>query len=173
MVSSVSPRPFPSRLVAPALAAILLLAGPRPAAGQDDPEFRFGLSVGGVSTLGLVFETRQTWGSVELMVGTWSFRDVSISLVHKQYPGGGEIQGVVGMGFWTVLAFPPDENMGVALVARFPVGVQWGLTADQFMNMEVGLNRALWVKRTDPEDDTPPNRRLIPLPGAAYRWSTR
>lgn len=171
MSDSASSRHTRAGLASVALAVALCL--PRPAAAQDDPEFRFGLSVGGVSTLGLVFETQYDWGSFELMVGTWSFRDVSVSLVHKQYPGGGEIQGVVGMGFWAVLAFPPEENTGVALVARFPVGVQWGLTADQFANLEVGLNRALWVKRTDPEDDTPPNRRLVPLPGAAYRWSTR
>ena len=42
-----------------------------------------------------------------------------------------------------------------------------------FVVKEIGLNRALAVKRTDPEDDTPVNRRLIPLPGAAYRWKAR
>ena len=87
-------RPAPARLPSLILCA-LALAGPGPAHAQSDPGFRFGLSVGGVSTLGLVFETQYDWGSFELMVGTWSFRDVSISLVHKQYPGGGSIKGVV------------------------------------------------------------------------------
>lgn len=161
------------RALGPAFALALVLALPGSVRGQSDPAFRFGLSVGGVSTLGVVLETQYDWGSFELLVGTWSFRDLSISLVHKQYPGGGSVKGVVGIGFWWVLAFPPDERIGTALMARAPLGAQWGLTADQFASMEVGLNRALFVRRTDPEDDTPPNRRLVPLPGASYRWLAR
>lgn len=166
------PRPALPLLISAAV-CLALAATPRAGWAQSDPDFRFGLSVGGVSTIGLVFETVYDWGSFELMAGTWSFRDLSVSLVHKQYPGGGRFQGVVGLGVWMVLAFPPDENLGAAIMARAPIGVQWGVTADHFLNLEIGLNRALAVKRTDPDDDTPVNRRLIPLPGAAYRWEAR
>jgi hypothetical protein len=31
----------------------------------------------------------------------------------------------------------------------------------------------VWVRRTDPEDDTPLNRRLVPIPGISYRWWSR
>lgn len=168
-------RPIRSALL-PLLAAsvvVSLASTPRAVHAQTDPDFRFGLSVGGVSTIGLVFETMYDWGSFELMVGTWSFRDLSMSLVHKQYIGGGRFNGVAGLGLWMVLAFPEDENFGAAIMARAPIGVQWGVTADHFLNLEIGLNRALAVKRTDPEDETPVNRRLIPLPGAAYRWRSR
>ena len=155
------------------VAAVALACAPARALAQSDPDFRFGLSVGGVSTLGVVFETVYDWGSFEVMLGTWGFRDVSMSVVHKQYLGGSRVQGVVGLGLWMVLAFPQDENIGAAIMARAPIGAQWGVTADHFLNLEVGLNRALAVKRTDPEDETPVNRRLIPLPGAGYRWKAR
>lgn len=171
-------RPFATRpgaapALVVALAALQLLAMPQEGVAQSDRALRFGFSVGGVSTLGIVLETQYAWGSMELMLGTWSFRDVSISLVHKQYPGGGAVKGVVGMGLWWVLAFPPDERTGMALMARAPLGVQWGLTADQFVSLDLGLNRALFIRRTDPEDDTPPSRRLVPLPGMSYRWLAR
>ncbi|MDT8341233.1 MAG: hypothetical protein RQ751_06945 [Longimicrobiales bacterium] len=157
-------------LIGAALAAALH-AGP--SAAQSGPAYRFGLSIGGVSTLGVVLERVYDWGSFELMLGTWSFRDLSISAVHKQYPFGGQFEGIVGLGLWTVIAFPPDENVGLALVARAPIGIQWRVADEQFANLEVGINRALAVRRTDPEDDTPLNRRLVPLPGVAYRWLTR
>lgn len=166
------PRRLPPRAL-PLLAALSVLAAPSPAKAQSDPEFRFGIAVGGVSTIGIIVETQYEWGSFELVAGTWSFRDLSLSLVHKQYPGGGAVQGVVGLGLWLVLAFPPDENFGAAIVARAPVGVQWGVTRDHFLNLEIGLNRALGVRRTDPEDDTPMAKRLIPLPLAGYRWLSR
>ena len=80
------------------------------------------------------------------------------------------MNGVVGLGLWTVFAFPPDENVGVALVARVPVGVQWEVSGDHAVGVEIGLSRALAVKRTDPDDDLPVNNRIVPLPGLSYRW---
>ena len=58
------------------------------------------------------------WGTFELILGTWAFRDLSVAFTHKQRIGGGDIRGVVGLGLWGVVAFPPDENTGFALVAR-------------------------------------------------------
>ena len=115
-------------------------------------------------------EIRDDWGSFEYTVGTWSFRDLSLSVVHKQYYSGGDIRGIVGAGLWTVFAFPPEGHTGIALLARFPVGVQWTASGEHFLSLEVGLNRALAIRRTDPTDSLPPNRRLVPLPGASYRW---
>jgi len=37
----------------------------------------------------------------------------------------------------------------------------------------VNLNRALLVRRTNPEDELPLNGRLVPLPGAYYRLTTK
>lgn len=158
------------RLLTPALSALLLGPGASELRAQDVEGWRFGISVGGVSTVGLVLERVDSWGSVEVLLGTWAFRDVSLSTVYKNTIGGGALRGVVGLGLWTVLAFPPDERAGVALVARAPVGFQWELQDDQFLGAELGFSRALAIRRTDPEDDTPPSNRIVPLPGASYRW---
>lgn len=147
-----------------------ILAIARPTQGQEEPRSRVGLSVGGVSTIGLIFEQQYDWGSFELTVGTWSFRDLSVSLVHKQYFSSGRVLGVAGAGLWTVLAFPPDGRTGVAVLARMPLGMEWTVSQEHFLNVEIGLNRALMIRRTDPTDNLPPNRRLVPLPGASYRW---
>lgn len=154
------------------LCTVLTLLLPAGLAAQpDEPQFRVGISLGGVSTLGLVLEQVWDWGSMELMLGTWSFRDVSVSLVHKQRIGGGDVYGVAGLGVWAVVAFPADERTGLAVVGRVPVGVEWDAGDRHFLSMEVGLNRALWVRRTDPEDFTPMNRRIVPLPNASWRWA--
>ena len=157
-------------LALPLLAVALLALSTRAAGAQDAEGWRFGISVGGVSTVGFVMERVGSWGSVEVLVGTWAFRDVSLSTVYKNTLGGGDFRGVVGLGLWTVLAFPPDERTGVALVARAPVGFQWELQDDQFLGAELGFSRALAIRRTDPEDETPPAQRIVPLPGASYRW---
>lgn len=154
------------------LTALTLLAS-APLRAQDGADFRVGISVGGVSTVGLVFESEQSWGSLELILGTWSFRDVSVSTVYKRYFGGGAIKGAAGLGFWTVVAFPSDERTGLAFVARAPVGLQWEAQTDHFLNLELGLSRAIAIRRTDPDDEMPPNHRIVPLPGASYRWRSR
>lgn len=157
-----------------ALTALLALPLVTPfgaSAQPDEPEFRVGISLGGVSTVGLVLEQVWEWGSMELMLGTWSFRDVSVSLVHKQRIGGDDVYGVAGIGLWAVVAFPRDERTGLAVVGRVPVGVEWDASDGHFLAMELGLNRALWVRRTDAEDFTPLNRRIVPLPNASWRWA--
>ena len=58
----------------------------------------------------------------------------------------------------------------LALLARAPVGVEWNVDADHHLGTSIALNRALWIQRKDPLDETPPSDRLIPLPGFYYRW---
>ncbi len=66
-------------------------------------------------------------------------------------------------------AFPPSERTGLALVLRAPVGVDWSFVDDHAIVAALNLNRAIGVRRTDPEDDIPLNRRLVPLPELYYR----
>ena len=160
------------RRFCPALTVLVALVGlstPRLSAQEEDA-WRFGISVGGVSTVGLILERVGDWGRVEILLGTWGFRDISLSTVYKNTIGGGDFRAVAGLGLWTVVAFPADERTGVALVARAPLGFEWQFQDDHFLGAEVSLNRALAIRRTDPEDLTPPAQRIIPLPGASYRW---
>jgi hypothetical protein len=162
----------------PALLLVLALGIPMEAgatavsrSGPDD--VRVGISFGGISFIGFILEYR--WGnrSAELNVGTWSFRDLSVSVVGKQYFGPGDFRPFAGLGLWTV--FNPrhgrGEQAGAALVARAPVGVDWNLDAAHYVGASLSLNRALLIRRKDPRDDTPPSERLIPLPGFYYRWN--
>lgn len=152
--------------------ALLLTAGPL--AGQADA-FRVGISLGGISTIGLIFEYEDGQGSTELTIGTWSFRDISASLVRKQRFGTAQVRPVVGLGLWAIVAFPAEERPGAALVIRAPIGAEWDIDsgATNFLTLDLNVNRAIWVRRTDPEDETPLNKRLVPLPGVSYRWRNR
>lgn len=155
----------------PALAALFLLAGPADAQRRETA--RLGISVGGISTVGLIVEYLDGQGSLELNVGTWSFRDLSVSLVRRHYLGVADARPSVGIGLWGVLAFPPEERPSAALVLRAPIGVEWNTGNGHALTLDLNVNQGLWIRRSDPEDDTPMNRRLIPLPGAAYRWRNR
>jgi hypothetical protein len=152
------------------LAATLLAALPGRALSQDSGRFYVGVGLGGISTVTLILEQEWDWGSVELMLGTITFRDISVSLVHKQRPGGGPVRGVVGAGLWGILAFPPDSPAGFALAARVPVGMTWDPLPDQRFTAEVALNRVLYILRPDRSDELPPANRIVPLPGVSYRW---
>jgi hypothetical protein len=79
----------------------------------------------------------------------------------------------VGGGLWLVGAAPvqEEEQFGLAVVLRAPVGVDWRAVGEHYVGASINVNRALWARRTDPEDDLPLNRRLVPLPGVYYRWS--
>ena len=114
------------------------------------------------------------WGdrSIEMNIGTWSFRDLSVSMIGKQYFGPGDFRPFAGLGLWAVIApHPgPEERDGVALMARAPVGVEWNVDADHHLGAHLSLNRALWIRRKDPKDDYPLTDRLIPLPGFSYLW---
>ena len=135
-------------------------------------ELRIGISFGGISFVGFLMEYR--WGdrSIEMNIGTWSFRDLSLSVVGKQYFGPGDFRPFAGLGVWGVVAprRGPREQTGVALMARAPVGVEWNASADHHLGTHISLNRALWIRRKDPQEDLPPSDRLIPLPGFSYIW---
>lgn len=166
-----SSRPLPELAVALASAALLLAvpasAGAVQAAEQDG--LRLGVTLGGISFLGVSVEYR--WGprSVDLNVGTWALRDLSVSVVGKQYLGPEGLRPYFGAGLWGVVAFPA-EGSGSVLVLRAPIGVDWRAASDSFVGGAVSINRGLWVRRSDPADDTPLDRRLVPLPGFYYRW---
>jgi len=141
--------------------------------GRVGPEeVRFGISFGGISFTGFIVEYR--WGdrSIEMNIGTWSFRDLSISVIGKQYFGPGDFRPFSGLGLWAVIApqHGPQEQVAVAVMARVPVGVEWNVETDHHLGAHIGLNRALWIRRKDPEEDIPPSDRLIPLPGFSYLW---
>ena len=53
-------------------------------------------------------------------IGTWSFRDLSVSLIGKQYFGPGDFRPTAGLGLWAVVA-PPRESgdqTAIAILAR-------------------------------------------------------
>ncbi|MDH3206441.1 MAG: hypothetical protein OEO79_07510 [Gemmatimonadota bacterium] len=147
-------------------------AAPLAAQGSDAGDgFRVGISVGGISTVGVSVELFRDTHAIELGLGTWSFRDVSISTVYKEYIGGKALRPFVGAGLWTVIAAPAleEERTGLALVLRVPVGVDWSFVDNHAIGLALNLNRGLAVRRSDPEDVLPMNRRLVPLPEAYYR----
>ncbi len=150
----------------------LFAAGP--VAAQADA-LRVGISLGGISTIGLILEYEDGQGSTELTIGTWSFRDLSTSIVRKQRFGTAQLRPVLGIGLWAIIAFPAEGRTGAALVVRAPVGAEWDIDsgATNFLTLDLNVNRAIWVRRTDAEDETPLNRRLVPLPGVSYRWRNR
>jgi hypothetical protein len=154
------------------LFALLLGLGtaPTPTRAQDDDGYRFGLSLGGTSTLALIVERLEGRHGIELSVGTWSFRNVSVSALAKAYLGPSAFRPALGAGLWTVVGLRPaeGERRGVAVIARFPIGFDWRLAPDHYLDLDVSVNRALWMRRAD-FSDLPPSPRLIPIPGVSYR----
>lgn len=144
---------------------------PSQLAGQDDPtRFRAGLTFAGTSFVALTLEHQ--WGdrAAEVTVGTLSFNDVSLSVVGKYYFSGGSLRPFAGAGLWTVVAFS-EERTGAALIFRAPVGTAWEFSEDHFLGAELNINRALAIRRTDPEDLTPPRASFVPIPGLFYRYA--
>ena len=162
------------------VAALVLAVGstagsPDAVRGQDaiaDEQLRIGVTLGSASFLGLSLEYFWDEGrSVDLSLGTWALRDVSVSLVGKQYVGGDEnFRGYVGLGLWNVTAWQ-EEGRGTALILRAPVGGEVG--SINAFGAELSVSKALYIQRADPEDDTPPAARIVPLPGFYYRWAAR
>lgn len=163
---------FPRRLITPLLVALGALSVPTGLTGQDDDLYRFGITLGGTSLVSLNVEFMWGDAALDIAVGTWAFRDVSVSAVGKYYMGGGNFRPVAGAGLWLVTQFPTseDEQTGFALVGRVPVAFE-GRFADEkhALGLEVNLSRALWIRRPDPDDDFPPAKRIVPLPGFYYR----
>jgi hypothetical protein len=154
-------------------ALVVLLVAAQSLEAQRRETARLGISVGGVSTLGVIIEYLHGQSSLELNVGTWSFRDLSVSVVRRHYLGVARVRPTVGLGLWGVVAFPSDGRPSAALVVRAPIGVEWSTWDAHALTLDVNVNQGIWIRRSDPEDDTPMNRRLIPLPGAAWRWRSR
>jgi hypothetical protein len=154
-------------LLTPALSATPVPAGP------DPEEVRIGLSFGGISFTGFILEYR--WGdrSMELNIGTWSFRDLSLSVVGKHYFGPGDFRPSAGLGLWAVVAPTTEDGQrtGVAILARAPVGVEWNVDADHHFGAHISLNRGLWIRRKDPREELPPSPHVVPLPGFYYLWN--
>ena len=165
------PRPRPRYVGYGLLLLVVALVSPSPVHAQADAA-RFGISVGGTSTIGIILEYEDGQGSTELTLGTWSFRDVAVSVVRKQRFGVEQVRPTIGIGLWGVVAFPSEGRASAALVIRAPLGAEWDIASSgtHFVTLDINVNRALWVRRSDPEDLAPLNRRLVPLPGAAYRW---
>ena len=177
MKSDVFPHRCHRRLHGIVLAGLLcLLFGiARPCHGQsargagEGPEgLHVGLTLGGISFVGIAVE--YVWGdrSLDITFGTWSFRDLSVSVVAKQYLGPGPTRPFVGMGLWAVGT--RTHRTGAALVLHAPIGVDWESSDQHHLGMAMNINRALLVRRADPDDIRGTNDRLIPLPGFYYRW---
>jgi hypothetical protein len=160
-------------LVGVAVATALLLA---PAVAQAQGPVtgdgvRVGVTFGGISTFGLSVELYRDKRSIDVTLGTFGFRDLGLSVVGKQYFGERVARPFVGLGLWALTAWPADQRTGLALVARAPVGVDWTIADAHAVGAEIGLNRALAVRRPIPDDDRPLNKRVVPLPGIYYRWT--
>ena len=174
-----SSRPFvpaPIRRSGAWLLLVVGIAGAVDIAAQDPltssrerGHLRLGISLGGTASLGLVTEyIRNDW-SGELVIGTVGFRDLSVSAAARRYFGSGRLRPVVGAGIWNLSVWS-EEGSGSALVLRVPLAVDWNVSGTHAATVEVGLNRAIRVRRLDPEDDRPPSRNIVPFPGFSYRY---
>lgn len=154
-------------------AALAFLAGAGFAASPAAAaQYRFGVSAGGASTVALVAEYRWRHQGVEVQLGTWGFRDVSFSVTAKQYVGASAVEPFVGAGLWSIVALA-EEGTGIGLIARFPAGFDARFAGNHWAGAAVYLNRALALRRPDPEDLRPPRRAFVPLPEFSYRWRPR
>jgi hypothetical protein len=163
------PHPFLSRLRATRLLLVWLVCAvaAAPAAAQEG--LRVGVSVGGTGLVGIVGEWRWDDHGVELQLSTFSFRDIGISAVGKQYFGASWLKPTVGAGLWLVSGRSP-EGTGRALMARFPLGGDWRAAPGHYATFEMNVNRGLWMRRADPTDTRPMSRRMIPIPSVSYRY---
>jgi hypothetical protein len=168
-----APRPvFNALLLACALFGSQAVV-PHPASGQGPDEYRIGITLGGTGLVGLSFEMLWGQAALDISTATWAFRDVSLSAVGKYYLGNGDLRGYGGLGIWMVTSFPTsdEERTGLAWVLRAPVGGEGRIDQDHAVGVEVNFDRALAIRRPDPTDDSPPNARIVPLPGVYYRFA--
>jgi len=159
-----------------ALALLITLASATTAGAQGSDAgdgVRIGVSFGGIRTVAVVVELFRDTHAIDFALGTWSFRDLSVSAVYKEYFGASRARPFVGGGLWAVVAraADPEERTGLALVLRAPVGVDWSFVDDHAVGFALNVNRGLAVRRSDPLDDLPMNRRFVPLPEAYYRYT--
>jgi len=171
-----SPARRSARVVALLSTLLSALAGllPSPLAAQasaDDMQFRIGVTAGGIGSIGASVEF--LWGSrsIDVNLATFSFREVSLAVTGKQYFGLGDLRPFVGVGLWGIAGSTGQdgEQTGKVLLLRLPVGGDWNFTGIHHLGGSLAVNEGLWIDRADPEDDTPVNRRPVPLPGLYYR----
>tara|TARA_B110000438_G_scaffold217013_1_gene209671 strand:+ start:160 stop:660 length:501 start_codon:yes stop_codon:yes gene_type:complete len=140
---------------------------PFPAVGDG---VRFGISIGGSSTIALNVELFRNSTSIDFALGTWGFKGVSFSTVLKQYFGTADAKPVVGAGASLVRSGGPrNQRTGWALVFRAPLGVDWEVRQRQAIGVFLNVNRALWARRNNPDDTSQSVGRLVPLPEIYYR----
>lgn len=151
------------RALALSFTLIVLTAAPVSA------QYRFGISVFGASMVALVAEYRWDHQGLEVQVGTWRLRDLSLAVTARQYVGSSSVEPFLGAGLWAITA-REDGGTGFGLVARLPVGVGWDVGSRHNAAFTVYLNRALAVKRPGPEEGRPLRTGLVPLPEFSYRW---
>lgn len=150
------------------VACALPLRAQAPGAGDG---VRIGISFGGISTVALNVELYRDGNALDLGLGTWSFRDLSVSAVAKHYFGASSARPTVGAGLWFVTSWGGGEQPGFAVVLRAPIGLDWAVDGSRHaVGAFLNVNRGLWVRRSDPEDQLPMNRRLVPLPELYYRY---
>ena len=154
-----------------ALGFLAANAGLARAQSVTDDGFRVGVAVAGTGFLSLIVEYR--WGNtaVEAALSTISFKDVGLYGGVRQYLGSASPQPVMGLGLWGLLA-GSEHRTGGALILRAPIGVDWNVSGNHSLGFNVALNKALFVRRSDPTDTEPPNPRLVPFPALEYRVRT-
>lgn len=161
---------FRRRALGVAVWILWMAAMARPDAASA--QYRFGVALGGASIVALVAEYRWDHQGVELQAGTWRFRDLSLSLIAKQYVGSYAVEPYAGVGLWGIAARAP-EGTGYGLILRLPVGLDWGFASGHTAGASLNFSRALALRRPDPEDRRPPRGAYIPLPELTYRWQPR
>ena len=149
-----------------------LLASPLAAqTPADDMQLSIGVTAAGIGSIGASAEF--LWGSrsIDVNLATFSFSEVSLAVTGKQYFGRGDMRPFVGVGLWGIAGSTGQdgEETGKVLLLRLPVGGDWNFTGNHHFGGSLAVNEGLWIDRADPEDDTPVNRRPVPLPGLYYR----
>lgn len=157
------------RLVASTALGLLMAAGPL--SGQDG-DLRIGITFGGIGLVGVAAEFFDGSRSIEVTLSTFSFKDVSASVAGKQYFGGASVRPFAGVGLWVLAAPAPDaeERAGMALVFQAPIGFDWRVGGDHYAGLALNVNRALLVRRPDPDSDRELQGHLVPLPAFYYRY---
>jgi hypothetical protein len=161
---------FGALLGASGIQSPLSAQDPTPGREVDSSRIRLGINLGGTGLVGVSFEYLRGQQGFEAVLGTMSFRDISLSIAAKHYLTSGKLRPAAGIGFWGIAAWT-EEGSGSVFLLRVPVAVEWRVTDADALGLEVGFNRGLVVNRLDPVDDTPVRKNIIPFPGAYYRRS--
>ena len=165
--------PLAAPLAVPLTAPLAALPA-APLAAQttaDDMRLRIGVTAGGIGLIGASVEF--LWGdrSIDVNLATISFKEVSLAVTGKQYFGRGDLRPFLGVGLLGIAGSTglEGEQTGKVLILRLPVGGDWNFTGRHFFGGSLAVNTGLWIDRADPDDDSPVQRRPVPIPGLYYR----